>query len=126
MENGENWVTHSAYCILHTKINTLCFKSSKRSFPDASCFFHSLSVLWCFADHHHLGGGQAGVCAEGRDRRERLDPLGGGRWASSGKKTSVPAMNINAFNLDTLIQIQNASQRCMWRALIFMWDSSMN
>lgn len=44
MENGENWVTHSAYCILHTKINMLRFKSSKRSFPDASCFFHSLSL----------------------------------------------------------------------------------
>lgn len=72
-------------------------------------------------DHHRLGGGQAGVCAEGRDRRKRLDPLGGGRWTSSGEKTSASAMNINACNLDTLIHTSHASQRHVCGEYIWVW-----
>lgn len=82
-------------------------------------------------DHHHLGGRQAGVCAEGRDRRERLDPLGGRRWTSSGEKTSASSRNINACNLDTLIQTSHASQRrvCgeyVWVGLMNQPNSSMS
>lgn len=72
-------------------------------------------------DHHRLGGGQAGVCAEGRDRRKRLDPLGGGRWTSSGEKTSGSAMNINACNLDTLIHTSHASQHHVCGEYICVW-----
>ncbi len=85
--------------------------------------YNHIFSLTTTSDHYHLGWRQAGVCAEGRDWRKRLDPLGGRRWASSGEKTSVPAMNINVCNLDTLIQIQNASQRCMCGAYIFTCGS---
>lgn len=80
----------------------------------------SWPIAFC-TDHHHLGGGQAGVRAKGRDRRKRLDPLGGGRWTSSGEKTSASAMNINACNLDTLIHTPRASQRCMCGEYIGVW-----
>lgn len=90
--------------------------------PLVSHYNHIFSLITT-PDHYLLGGRQVGVCAEGRDRRKRLDPLGGRRWASSGEKTSSPAMNINVCNLDTLIQIQNASQRCMCGAYIFMCGS---
>lgn len=101
---------------LHTKhLCLLGFKSPERC---RVCFKH-LCVWMCLllhADLHQLGGRQAGVCSEGRDWRERLDPLDGGKRASSGEKTSAPGMNINLSNLDSLIHIQNASQRSMWSA----------
>lgn len=78
------------------------------------------------ADHYHLGGRQAGVCAEGRDWGKRLDSLGGWRWASSGEKTSASTMNINVCSLGTLIQTPNASQHCMCSEYIYVWHMNQS